>query len=311
MYFIELGSSFNEEFVVIPPRYVGKNNESYVKIKNKIVNFKSINSIANMYSEHNKYGIIVDIQKHTKTVDIKKLLKKLKEHITQILQSNRIKQKIMHYYYYFSEKTGDLYMFIIIESALDEKARFMIVNHKISQPILYSKIILLSDIYEFETYSEGKEKLIKLKNGYNLLNEIINRYKLLSKSINRGRNKKNEDISFIDFLDYSFHRAINKTPSAWSLYDDDLIVRYHISLSNFLKEFKDVRYNRQAKIQYDGLAKYKSTINGSDTKVERYENILIHKIKIEMEGYYRFEYNFLIIISEIDVVKTIKLQVYD
>jgi len=234
------------------------------------------------------------------------------------MQDRGIKQKIMHYDYYFSEKTGDLYMFIIIKNALDEKARFMIVNHKISQPIPYSTIILLSDIYEFETYSEEEEQQQeeeenrrKLKNSYNLLNEIINGYKVLSKSINRGRNKKNEDISFIDFLDYSFHRAINRTPSAWSIYDDDLIVRYHISISDFFKEFKDIRYNRQSKIQYDGLARYKRTIYGSDTKVERYENVLIHRIEINMENYYYFKYKFLIIISEMDVVKTIKLQVYD
>jgi len=245
VYFIELGSSFNEEFVVIPPRYVGKNNERYVKIEDKIVDLKSINKIANMYSEHNKYGIIVDIQKYAKNLDIKELLKELEKYIKKIMQDRGIKQKIMHYDYYFSEKTGDLYMFIIIKNALDEEARFMIVNHKISQPIPYSTIILLSDIYEFETYSEEEEQQQeeeenrrKLKNSYNLLNEIINGYKVLSKSINRGRNKKNEDINFIDFLDYSFHRAINRTPSAWFIYDDDLIVRYHISLSDFLKSLK-------------------------------------------------------------------------
>ena len=193
-------------------------------------------------------------------------------------------------------------MFVIIKNALDEKARFMIVNRKISQPISYSKIILLSDLYELEICSEKEqENRRKLKNSYKLLSEIINRYKVLSKSINRGRNKKNEDISFIDFLDYSFHRAINRTPSAWSIYDDDLIVRYHISLSDFFKEFKDIRYNRQAKIQYEGLSKNKITINKSDIKVERYENILLHRINIEMrDHYYDFShtYNFLIIISE-------------
>jgi len=311
VYFIELGSSFNEEFAVIPPRYESKNSEKYAKIEDKIVDFKDINKIANIYREDNKYGIVIDIQKYTKTLDTKELLKKLEEHIKKIIQDKGIKQEIYRYDYYFSEKTGDLYMFIIIKNALDEKSRFMIVNHKISQPILYSTIILLSGIYEFETYSEEEESRRRLKNGYNLLNEIINRYKVLGKIINRGRNKKNEDISFIAFVDYLFHRAINRTPSAWSIYNDDLIVRYHISLSDFTKEFKDVRYNRQAKIQYDGLSKYKSTINRSDTKVERYENILIHRIQIKIEGYYRLEYNFLIIISEMDVVKTIKFQVYD
>jgi hypothetical protein len=310
VYFIELGKSFNEEFVVIPPKYVGTNSKRYAKIEDKIVDFKSIKNIVNMYSEHNKYGIIADIQEYTKTLDIKELLKELEEYIKKIMRDKGIKEKIMHYDYYFSEKTGDLYMFIILKSALEEKARFMIVNHKIPQPIPYSTIILLSDIYEFDTYSEEEEKRRKLKNNYKLLNEIINRYKVLNKNINRGKSKKNEDISFIDFLDYSFHRAINRTPSAWSVYDDDLIVRYHISLSDFFKEFKDIRYNRQSKIQYDGLARYKRTIYGSDTKVERYENILIHRIEINMESYYYFRYNFLIIISGMDVVKTIKLQVY-
>jgi len=311
IYFMELGPSFNEEFAVIPSRYVGKNNERYAKIEDKIMDFKSINKIANMYSENNKYGIIVDIQKYTETLDIKELLKELEKHIKKILREKGIQHRIMHYDYYFSEKTGDLYVFIILKNALDEKARFMIVNHKISQPIPYSTIILLSDIYEFETYSEEQEKLRKLKNSYKLLNEIINRYKSLNKNINREKNKKNEDIYFIDFLDYFFHKTINRTPSACSAHNDDLIIRYHISLSDFYKEFKDIRHNRQSKVQYEGLARYKSTIDGSDTKVERYENILLHRIEIKMPRYYEFKYDFLIIISEIDVVKTIKLQVYD
>jgi hypothetical protein len=316
VYFIELDPNLNEEYAVIPPRYIGKNSERYVRIEDKILDFNSIKKIVNMYSEHNKYGIIINIQKYTKTLSIKEILERLVNHVKEILQNNGIKQKIMHYDYYFSEKTGDLYMFIIIKNALDEKARFMIVNHKISQPIVYSKIIIFSDIYEFETYSEAaaaeeeEEKRRKLKNSYKLLNEIINRYKVLSKSINKGKNKKNEDISFINFLDYSFHRAINQTPGAWFVYDDDLIVRYHISLSDFFKEFKDIRYNRQFKIQHEGLDRYKRNIYGSDTKVERYENVLIHRIKINIENYY-FKYKFLIIISEMDVVRTIKLQVYD
>ncbi len=311
VFFIELGPSYNEEFVVIPPRYVGKNIERYVKIEDKIVDFKSINEIANMYREQNKHGIIVSVQEHTKTLSIKELLNQLEKYVKKIIQNKGVEQKIYHYDYYFSEKTGDMYMFIIIKNALDEKARFMIVNHKISQPIIYSRIILLSDIHEFDTYSEEKEKRRKLKNNYKLLNEIINRYRCLNKMANKGKNKKNEDILLIDFLNYFFHKKINNTPIAYSAYDDDLIIRYHISLSNFYKEFKDIRYNRQYKIQHEGLSKYKSTIDKSDTKVERYENILLHRIEIKMPRYYKFKYDFLIIISEMDVVKTIKLQVYD
>jgi hypothetical protein len=317
VYFIELESNFSENFVVIPPRYVHKNSEKYVKIGDKIVDFKSINKIANMYREHNKYGIIVDTQEYTKTLDIKELLKKLEEYIKKIVQKKGIEQKIMHYDYYFSEKTGDLYMFIIIQNASDEKARFMIVNHKISQPIPDSKIVLLSDMCEFKIYSkEGQENLRKLKNSYEILNEIIIRYKSLNKIINREKKKKNEDTKLIDFLNYLFHRTINRTPSAWSVYDDDLIVRYHISLSDFFKEFRDIRYNRQSKLQYDGLAKNKNkiSINKSKVKVERYENILLHRINIEMRGsYYDFSYtyNFLIISSEMEIIKTIEFQVYD
>ena len=107
---------------------------------------------------HNKYGIIADIQEYTKTLDIKELLKELEEYIKKIMRDKGIKQEIMHYDYYFSEKTGDLYMFVIIKNALDEKARFMIVNRKISQPISYSKIILLSDLYELEICSEKEQE---------------------------------------------------------------------------------------------------------------------------------------------------------
>jgi len=88
---MELGSSFNEEFVVIPPRYVGNKNEKYVKIEYKIVYLKSINEIANMYSQHNKYGIIADIQEYTKTLDIKELLKQLEEYIKKIMRDKGIK----------------------------------------------------------------------------------------------------------------------------------------------------------------------------------------------------------------------------
>jgi hypothetical protein len=312
VYFIELGPSYNEEFAVIPPRYVDTSSVRYVKIKDKIVDIKTIKEIANTYSKHNKYGIIVNIQKYTATLDVKELVKKLENYIEKVLKSKGIKSKIMHYDYYFYEKTGDLYMFIILKSALEERARFMIVNHKISQPIHYSTVILLSDTYEFEIHSEEEqEKQRKLKNAYGLLNEIINKYKIIRKSINRRVSKKNEDIHLIDFLNYFFHRTINKTPGACSAYDDDLIVRYHISFSAFFEECKDIRYNRQARIQHDGLAKYKRTINESQTEVEHYENVLIHRIQIEMEGYYKFRYDFLIVISEIDIVKTVKLQLYD
>jgi Tfp pilus assembly protein PilZ len=313
VYFIELESKFNEKFVVIPPRYVGKNREKYVNIGNKILYFKSIKEIANMYSKDNKYGIIFDIQKYTTTLDIKELLKRLEAHIKKVLQNKGVKSKIMHYDYYFSEKTGDLYMFVIIKNDLDEEARFMIVNQKISEPIYYSKIILLSDPYEIEVYSDSEEEPEKrrmLKNKHKLINEIINAYKCLCRAINKDKNKKNEDIKLIDFLDYHFHKTINHIPSAWSEHNDDLVVRYHISFSDSYKEFKDIRHNRQSKIQYEGLSKNKNkiTINKSDIKVERYENILIHRIDIEMRGrHYDFSYtyNFLIIISEMEVVKTI------
>jgi hypothetical protein len=308
VYFIELGPSFNEEFVVIPPRYVGKNNDRYVKIEDKIVDLKSIKKIANMYSEHNKYGIVVNIQEYTEAININELLIKLKKHVKKILQNKVTKPDKIHYNYYFCEKTGDLYMFIILENSRNRNVRFVIVNHKIWKPISNSIIILLSDTYEIGTASEkGKKEKNKLKNTYKLLNEIINRYKALNKNINREKNKKNEDMSFIDFLNYFFHRTINRTAGAWFVYDDNLIVRYHISLSDFFKEFKDIRYNRQAKIQYEGLARCKSTINSSNTKVERYENVLLHRIEIKMSGYYYFmKYDFLTIISEMDVVKNIK-----
>jgi hypothetical protein len=42
--------------------------------------------------------------------------------------------------------------------ALEEKARFVIVDHKVSQQITHSTVILLSDIYEFGTYSEEEQK---------------------------------------------------------------------------------------------------------------------------------------------------------
>jgi len=315
VYFIELNSSPNKGVAVIPPRYIGKNAQRYANIEDKIVDFKSINNVANMYNEHNNCGIIVDIQEYASIVDINELLKKLENYVKEILQMEGINHTTMHYDYYFSEKTGDLYVFIILENALEEKARFVIVDHKVSQQITHSTVILLSDIYEFGTYSEEEQKkLRKLKNSYRLLSETINRYKALRKSINRGKIRKNEDISFIDFLNYLFHRTINRTAGAWFAYDDDLIVRYHISLADFFKEFKDVRYNRQAKIQYDGLAKYKGTITESNTKIELYENILLHRISIrmiKMSGYIYFNFDFLVVISKMDIVKTIKLQVYD
>jgi len=239
VYFIELNSSPNKGVAVMPPRYIGKNAERYANIEDKIVDFKSINNVANMYSEHNNSGIIVDIQEYASIVDINELLKKLENHVKEILQMKGINHTTMHYDYYFSEKTGDLYVFIILENALEEKARFVIVDHKVSQRITHSTVILLSDIYEFGTYSEEEQKKRrKLKNSYRLLSEIINRYKALRKSINRGKIRKNEDISFIDFLNYLFHRTINRTAGAWFAYDDDLIVRYHISLADFLRSLK-------------------------------------------------------------------------
>ncbi len=78
--------------------------------------------------------------------------------------------------------------------------------------------------------------------------------------------------------------------------------------------FKDIRYNRQYKMQDEGLSKNKITIIQSYAKVERYKNILLHIFDIKVKDRYydfRIGYNLLIIISEMDVVKTIKLHVYD
>jgi hypothetical protein len=73
-------------------------------------------------------------------------------------------------------------------------------------------------------------------------------------------------------------------------------------------EFKDIVYNRQSTIRSGDLNGYHRAVIKADTAVKRYENVLLHMIDNEM---YDFEYEFLIVISEIDVVKPIKLQVYD
>ncbi len=89
-----------------------------------------------------------------------------------------------------------------------------------------------------ETHSEEEqEKRMKLRNGYKLLNEIIDRCKVLNKTTSKEKNKKNKDMHFIDFLDYFYHKTINRISGVCSAYDDDLVVKYHISPSDFYGEF--------------------------------------------------------------------------
>ncbi len=72
----------------------------------------------------------------------------MENYIKKVLRNEGIKHDKISYDYYFSEKTGDLYVFIIIdeEEAAGKKVCFMIVNHKILKQIHHSTIILLSDI---------------------------------------------------------------------------------------------------------------------------------------------------------------------
>jgi hypothetical protein len=317
VYLIQQCSKCDKVLAIIPPKYIHKNNERYLEVGEKIVNFDDINKIANMYSKHNNHGIIVDINEHAQVTDIRTTLEKLKQHVIQFLHDKKIECRKLHYDYYFSEKTGELYMFAIVHVTLYKIIRFVIVKHKISQPIDQIMTILLSDPYELETYEEnvwedeevavGKE--ITTINRYKLLSDIIKNYSLLNKMIKDGTNKKNKYMYFIDFVNHFFEMTFNEENNrSCYLYDEELIVEQYVSFSNIVVEFKDIVYNRQSTIRSGNLNRYHRTVIEADTAVKRYENVLLHMI--DNERYY-FEYDFLTVISEMDVVKLIKLRVYD
>jgi hypothetical protein len=315
VFFVQLGSSSNKILAVIPPKYIHKNNERYVKINNQIVNLNVINKIANMYNKHNKYGIIVDINEHTQTIDIERMVEVLKHHIRKVLHDKKIEYNTMDYDYYFSEKTGDLYVFAMVNSTAGESIRFVIVRHKISQPIEQIATILLSDPYELKidpkNRKEGEKGKIKIRKGYKLLNDIMKSYRLQNRIMKGAMSEKNKDIYFIDSISYIFEKVFNKAHSSCYLYNDEWIVKYYASFSNITAEFKDIMYNRQAKVKYYNPDRDNNAIYESQIKTERYENVLIDRIEIKMRGYYPFAYNFLTVISEMDVVKPVKMQVYD
>jgi len=100
-------------------------------------------------------------------------------------------------------------------------------------------------------------------------------------------------------LNDRFDEVVNKKPSIWFVYNDELTIRSKIYFPESLIEFRDIMYNRYVIVLYEGMPEHYTSVD----KLE-YGNILFHVIDEN-------KYYLLFIISEMEVVMRAPLQVYD
>ncbi len=283
------GQEIDRVFAIILPKHLKSKKSKigkYISVNDAVIDLNKIREIINTYARENKKAIIVDISKYVVKIDLKELV----NYVKKTLREKEIRYSEMHYDYYIDEKTGYLYMFLIFYSFSDENVQFMIVKYNIWEQPHQSRIMLLTDIYKFKSIVRTR---------------LQNKYKLLSEVIKNMAHEKNKGILFFDLLYHLFEKHLNKTPCGWSIYENEILVMHN----SYSVEFNDIKYNRQSKMRNNSLNKVENRIEGVVQNVERYRNVLLHSVK-SIKHSINFRYDFLIIISEMNIVSNIKLLFY-
>ncbi len=289
-------------FAVVHPDLV-RENKSYINIQNgRIVDCSEMNRLINTYREQNKPIAIIDVSKYIKTIHISYLLKDIGKEI----QKRGIKYEDLHYKYYFSDETGDLYFFIALYQSPPPRIRFAIAKHNIQWKPSQYKIIFLSSPYDEQ---------IELKKRGRLLNEIIN-------SIT---NKKDRNIYFLDFLNYAFDTADEKHGILFT-YDNELMIRCNIPAYEYdgkvalrenipVIEFRDIKYNRGHELQYKGENKVKLIDTTKHLEIQlnttRYGKVLCHWTVIITDSGKQTKHLFVLVVSEMEIVHVTEFNTYD
>ncbi len=308
VYFVTVNNGFT--YAVVRPKLV-RGNRSYINIQNgRIVDWTKMNELINVYKEQNKPIAIINVNEYIKTVSISDLIHTIKKE----MQKKGIKYKDLYYNYYFSEETGNLYIFMALYQSPPPRIRFAIAKHNIQRNPSEVKIVFLSSPHKLDSkYQLPYDEQIELKKQGRLLNEIINRI----------TNKKDKNIYFLDFLNYSFNIA-NEKNSVFFVYDDELIIRCNIPAYEYngrvvlrdnipVIEFKDIKCNRKNELQYRGENEINIVSETEKPKIQlktgRYGKLLFHWTEIDGVRYPKHLSVF--VVSEMELVRTIKFNTYN
>ena len=308
VYFVTVNNGFT--YAVVRPNLV-RGNRSYVNIPNgRIVDWNKMNEVINMYREQNKPIAIINVNEYIKTISISNLI----HNISKEMQKRGVKYKDLYYEYYFSEETGDLYIFMALYQSPPPRIRFAIAKHNIQRNPSQAKIIFLSNLHRLDSKHQlPYDEQIELKKQGRLLNEIINSIP----------SKKDKNIYFLDFLNYAFDIA-NGKHSVFFVYDDELIIRCNIPAHEYngsivlrdnipVIEFKDIKYNRKNELQYKGENEIKIVAETDKPKIKlktgRYGKLLFHWT--EVDGVRYPKHLFAFVVSEMEIVRTIKFKIYN
>ncbi len=308
MYFVTVNDGFT--YAVVRPNLV-KGNRRYTNIPNeRIVDWTKMNEVINIYREQNEPIGIINVDEYVKTISISDLVR----NIGQKIQRKGIKYKNLYYKSYFYEETGDLYIFIALYQSPPPRIRFAIAKHNIQRDPSLSKIIFLSSPHKLDSKRQlPYDKQIELKKQGRLLKEIVY----------STANKKNKNIYFLDFLNYTFDLA-NEKNSVLFVYDDELIIRCNIPAHEYngrvilrdyipFIEFKDIKYNRKNKLQYEGENEIKVVSKTEKSKIQlktgRYGKLLFHWTEIDGVEYPK--HLFALVVSEMELVRAIEFKTYN
>ena len=308
VYFVTVENGFT--YAVVRPSLV-RGNRSYINLQNgRIVDWTKMNEVINIYREQNKTIAIIIVDEYIKTISISDLI----HNVSKEIQKKGIKYKDLYYKYYFSDETGDIYIFMALHQSPPPRIRFAIAKYNIQRKPSQVKIVFLSSPNRLDSKHQlPYDEQIELKKRGRLLNEIINSMP----------SKKDKNIYFLDFLNYSFDIA-NEKNSVFFVYDDELIIKCNIPAHEYngrivlrdnipVIEFKDIKYNRKNELQYKGENEIKIVAETDKPKIKlktgRYGKLLFHWT--EVDGVRYPKHLFAFVVSEMEIVRTIKFKIYN
>ena len=309
-----ISSTANYFLAFVHPRYILKNNKTctYAKIENfpysshevKLVRLNKILESRDKNLECQKNLIVSTISDLVQTIKIGDLV----NCVTRKIYGGIKAYKNWHYKYYLDEEQCCLYLFTLFyDYANNYKSyvvRFTISRHNIAKPVYSCDIIFKS-----EEYYLGRSQDDLIKASGKIMQEVISK----SNRIDRPR------IYFHDFLVYlqNFLLTHNKYEGTF-LYSKEILIK-----TNDIKtevEIKDVKYNRQCRFNY--FVNIAPKTERKSPVFKYYDNVLFYKI-YSVDEYIRHSHeiyeidlrkwnsvNFILVLSEMELVKAIKLKVY-
>jgi len=296
------------------PKYILKSNKicAYVKresfpysgYKIKVIRLDKIMENVDQNSECQKNVILSEVSSHVETIEVSDLIK------CAIKNSygKHIDHKDWYFKYYLDEEQCCLYLFTLLYKCSKNYGsctiRFIISKHDIAKSKHSCNIIFRSEKYVSERYRSDL-----LKASGKIMQEIILKAKYMY----------SKNMYLHDFLVYLYNYLVfNDNYEGLYLYDKEILIRTDDNKTE--AEIKDIKYNRQCKFNYFvGISQKTERVS---PVIKCYDKVLFYNIptKTEYLRYGREIYekdlrkwnsvNFMLVLSEMELVKSIKLKVY-